>query len=65
MFVLSLSWLPTLIVLCLFVLTLYYKRATIRSKELAAYALIALVIFLFLSGAFNALHLPPIALHLF
>ncbi len=65
MFSLSLSWLPTLVALCLFLLTLYYKRATIRTNELAAYALVTLVIFLLLSGAFNALHLPNIALHLF
>ena len=65
MFSLSLSWLPTLVALCAFLLVLYLKRATIRTSELVAFALVAVVIFLFLTGAFNAFHLPNIALHLF
>ncbi len=65
MFSLSLSWLPTLVALCAFLFVLYYKRTTISTRELLAYALVAAVIFLLLSGAFNALHLPNIALHLF
>ena len=65
MFSLTLSWLPTLVALCAFLLVLYYKRATIRTSELVAYALIVAVIFFLLTGAFHALHLPNFALHLF
>jgi len=65
MFVLSSSWLPTIVAAIAFLLTLYYKRATIRTTDIIAFVLVAAVAFLLLTGALNALHLPNIALHLF
>lgn len=62
---LSTSWLPVLIALVALLIALYLKRATIRTSELVALAIGAAVLFLLLTGAFHALHLPDFALHLF
>ncbi len=65
MFSLSLSSLPMLIAVALLFLALYYKRATLRTSELLAFALVAAVVFFLLTGALDAFHLPNFALHLF
>ena len=65
MFVLSSSWLPTLVAVFVFLLALYYKRATFRTTDIVAFALVATVLFFLLSDALNALHLPNVAIHLF
>ena len=65
MFTLSLSSLPTILAVLAFLLALYYKRETICNSDLLAFALVAAVVFLLLTGALNALHLPNFALHLF
>ncbi len=62
---LSLSWLPVLLALVAFLFALYLKRATIRRNDLFAFAIGAAVLFLLLTGAFNALHVPHVAVHLF
>ena len=65
MFVLSSSWLPTVVALVAFLLALYYKRTSIRDTDIVAFALVAAVVFFLLTGALNAVHLPNFALHLF
>ena len=62
---LSSSWFPVLIALVSFLLALYVKRTTLRNGDLVALVVGAVVLFLVLSGALNALHLPHVAIHLF
>ena len=62
---LSSSWLPVLITFLVLLYALYLKRETFRTGDLVAFAVGAVVLFLVLSGAFNALHLPHFAIHLF
>lgn len=65
MFVLSSSWLPVVVALVALLFALYLKRTTLRNSDLVALVVGAVVLFLVLSGAFNALHLPTIAVRLF
>ena len=62
---LSSSWLPVLIALVALLLALYVKRTTLRNGDLVVLVVGAVVLFLVLSGALNALHLPHFAIHLF
>lgn len=64
MFTLSLEQLPMMVALVAFVLALYAKRDTIRTRDLFAFALMAVLAFSLLTGAFNALHLPHLSFHL-
>lgn len=44
---------------------LYIKRRTITNREAIAFGLAAILIFLVLSGAVNAIHAPSLSIHLF
>jgi len=64
MFTLSLEHLPMIVAFVVLLLALYAKRATIRTPDIIAFALAAVLVFALLTGAFNALHLPHLAFHL-
>lgn len=44
---------------------LYIKRRTITNRDAIAFGLVAIVVFLVLSGALNAIHVPALSIHLF
>ncbi len=64
MFTLSLYHLPVIGAVVVLLLALYFKRETIRTRDLFAFALMAVLAFALMTGAFNAFHLPHLAFHL-
>lgn len=49
----------------LLLVALFVKRHAITNREVIAFGLAAILIFLVLSGAINALHAPSFSIHLF
>ncbi len=64
MFTLSLDHLPMIVAFVVLLLALYAKRNTIRTRDLFAFALMAVLVFVFMTGAFTALHVPHFAFHI-
>ncbi len=63
MFTLSLEHLPMIVAFVALLLALYVKRETIRTRDTIAFALMAVLVFALMTGAFNAFHLPHVAFH--
>ena len=63
-FSLSPSDVPMIVACLVLLYVLYRKRHTFKTRDMLAGVLLAVLVFLVLSGALNLLHVPDVTMHL-